>query len=357
MMYSRTRVVKEQVTRVVRKLPGKGQFAVSVGDYVTPETIIGRSEVSAGFHLVRLAELLSIAPSKVQAVLFKKLGERVFRGEVLAVKKSFLHERRVDVPSDGILESVDPNTGDVTIRFLPVLVPLVSGYWGRIVQQEENKVVIVTRVAEVRGILGVGHERSGIVHNLALDGGFILPSQIDSHAKGHILCGGGLISKDAIAKACAVGVNGIIAGGIHARDFKSVGGMIGGESMTDIGTTLLIIEGFGRLSFGSDVATFASTLSNSYGFIDGRKSHLIIPRTVSQEETLQEKTSGQESTAVDAGELQVGRTVRIIAGTLLGRQGTVTAFGLAPRPSVSVDLGKEKIDIPVENIELVNDVL
>ena len=91
---SAVRVEKDVVKRVIRKLKGKGQLNINVGQEVTPADIIGTSTVSAGFRTLNLAGSLGVAGPEAGKYLTRKIGQRIYQGELLAFKKNLLFGKK-----------------------------------------------------------------------------------------------------------------------------------------------------------------------------------------------------------------------------------------------------------------------
>src|SRR2546425_160401 len=92
----RLRVEKDIITLIHRSLRGRGQLNVSLGQEVTPELIIGSSTFSSGFRTINLGLLLSVSPADIRKYLKREEGQRIYRGELLALKpKSLFHGQKV----------------------------------------------------------------------------------------------------------------------------------------------------------------------------------------------------------------------------------------------------------------------
>src|SRR2546427_7719820 len=70
-----------------------------------------------------------------------------------------------------------------------------------------------------------------------------------AHA-GKIVVGGAFVGAEALARAKAVGVKGIVVGGMHDKDLRALLGYDLGVAITGmetVGFTLILTEGFGRI--------------------------------------------------------------------------------------------------------------
>ncbi len=375
----RLRVEKEVITRVVRSLKGKGQINVNVGQEVQPADIIGSAILSAGFRILNLAELLSVAPSSVEQYLTKALGQRIYKGELVASKKSWAlgGEKIVISPADGVLDFLNPKTGELKIVFMPKKIDLPAGVYGVVeaVDQQRGQVVVRTQVSRIHGILGSGRPRDGILHILGKKDNLVTKELISVKLDGQILVGGSLIFKDAISSAISEGIEGIITGGINAKDYKA---MAGGRLIfpkkidNDVGISIVACEGFGSIPIGSDIFDQLQQYEGKFVFIDGNKAVISLPSVNSS--SLQKVKSvslppfSNNDLVQNTGniikeniELKVGLRARVIGSSYLGEQGKIVAIddSLTLLPSgikdylVTLETARRKIQVPVANLEAI----
>lgn len=375
----RVRVEKDVVTRVARVLRGKGTLQVSVGQQVTPPEIIGSSTAPAGFRTLNLATLLSTSPQDVEKLLARKLGQRIYKGELLARKKGGLFggEKVVTAPTDGVLDFLNNQTGELKITFLPEKISLPAGVYGivEVADQERGQVIIRTLTSRVHGMFGSGRYRDGSLHILGKKDDMITGSAIQTRYDGNILVGGSIFFKDTISAAISTGVNGIITGGIDAKDYS---GMAGGRLVfprkldNDIGISVVVCEGFGGVPIGDDIFKILSEHEGRFVFIDGNKALINLPSPLSsslarvKNTKLPQLQNGdlmlEEIASRDmVTELSVGMKVRIVGNSYLGEQGTLLAVdsSLSLLPSgvrgylATVETARRKIQVPVANLEVV----
>src|SRR6185436_21077503 len=72
-----------------RKLPLPGEVLVTVGQPVTAETVVARTELPGNVQTVNAANLLGVLPEDVSDCLIKPIGAPVKKGEVFAESRSF----------------------------------------------------------------------------------------------------------------------------------------------------------------------------------------------------------------------------------------------------------------------------
>ncbi len=375
---SRLRVERDIVTRVVRVLKGKGSLNVRIGQQVAPDELIGSSTIASGFRTLNLSNLLSVPPKEVEKYLTRKLNQRIYKGELLAFKKGWLlsGKRIVISPTDGVLDFINPKTGELKIVFLPKKVDLPAGVFGFVenVDFVRGQVIIRTLVSRVNGIFGSGRIRDGILRVLGKKDSLISKNEIQQKFDGQILVGGSLFFKDAMAASISVGVNAIITGGINAGDYKGIAGgrlTFPRKLDNDIGMGVVVCEGFGSAPLGDDIFGILSEYEGKFVFIDGNKALILLPSFSSASLTKIKNTQlpslqgnelgGSGNYQMESKEVKIGLKVRVIGSSYLGEQGKVLSIDstLTLLPSgikaymVTVETGRRKLQVPVANLEVI----
>lgn len=371
---SRLRVEKDVITRVTRVLRGQGELVANMGQQVTPEEILGSSVISAGFRIINLSSLLSVSPQDVEKLLVRKIGQRIYKDELLALKQGgfFGGKKVVTSPMDGVLDFLNNKTGELKIAFLPKKVNLPSGVYGIIekVDKEKGHVVIRTQASRIYGVFGSGGSRDGILHILGKKDDLITKNALDSKFDQYILVGGSLFFREAISAAISSGVNGLIAGGISAKDYKSMAGgrlSFPKKLYNDIGVSVVACEGFGSIPIGDDIFLSLQQYEGKFVFIDGNKALISLPSYSSvslikvKNTILPEPVGGLEDTDNTKGilELSIGLKVRIVGNSYFGEQGKILAIdeSLSLLPSgvrdyvATIETARRKIQVPVANLE------
>ncbi len=370
----RTRIRQDVITNVKRSFSqGKGTLTVKVGEEVSPTDILGEGAEVAGFRNLALASELNVVPSQVNKYLNCRVGQTVFRGELLASKNELfgLKKKLFLAPTDGIVDSFDERSGILRLRVLPKSVKLISGVYGIIDQifPTMGTVSIRTKVDLVYGILGSGRERSGILRILNVPDTLVGNRQILPGFRGDILVGGAQVSLDALETAVSFQVEGIISGGMNLADFNKVAGSDWGSNdkrWGDVGISLLLTEGFGAVPIGHDIFSCLQKYEQKFAILDGNRGLLVLPSDdpKSMIDIRKEKPITTVGGSPDLGglQLQVGMTVRIVAPPFFGRQGKVEAIDRTKTilPSgVSTYLvtvaGQGKVRVPYLNLEILQD--
>ncbi len=88
-----TRIVKE------RWLPLKGDVIVNIGDRVSAEQVVARTELPGNVHPVNCAGQLGILPADIHEALVLQPGSEIKKGETIAMSKSFFGLFKSTLPS------------------------------------------------------------------------------------------------------------------------------------------------------------------------------------------------------------------------------------------------------------------
>lgn len=373
----RIRIEKNIITRIYRGLPGKGNLTVSEKAEVIPSDIIGSAEISSGFKIINIAQLLSIPPDQVQKYLQRGIGQRIYKGELLAKKSGGLFggEKIITASTDSVIDFINPQTGEVRLSILPRKVDLPAGVYGVVekVDKARGKVLIRTQVSRVYGALGAGRVREGILHNLGDREKLVVPSMILPDFSDRILLGGGLVYKEALSAAISAGVSGIITGGLNAKDYRAIAGgriIFPKKLETDVGISVITTEGFGSVPIGQDIYGLLSTYDGKFVTIDGNAAVINLPVFDASCIVAVRKTSlppvSEDTIFVGnrdysgVAEVQVGMKARVIGNAYLGEQGVVVAVDKSESlmPSkvrvlmVTLETKRRKLQIPINNIEI-----
>ncbi len=371
----RPRVRESVVTLITRELSGQGQILAKVGQEVTPSDVLGQTLISAGFRVLDLSHELSVSPKEVGALLQKTKGQSIFRGEVLAMKPTFLGKKKPYLsPVDGILESYDEKSGSLRVVYSPERHRMLSAVFG-IIQRVDTKkgiVVIKTLATEILGIGGTGKIREGSLSIIGDRGSVTNLARIQPKFTDKIIVAGSLIYQDALRASVTIGIKGVVVGGIEASDFRSMSG----GSLTkvrkfasDVGISLIVTEGFGGMPIGEDIFNTMIKWSDKFAVLDGNRARLVLP---SFEEDSMQKV---RSTALPISredlvkpiidpvveELRKGQILRIVGGSYTGEEGRLFSIDSTPTLLLSgmstylltIETSRKKIKIPLPNVEII----
>jgi hypothetical protein len=323
------RVTASAIVRRERRLPLKGHVLVKAGDAVGPQDVVARTELPGNVQTINLASRLDVDPARVPQILRKRVGADVRTGELLAETQGLFGfaRRSVVVPADGFIESVSSVTGQVVLREPPTPVEVSAYVRGVVVEVlPEEGVVVEARGALLQGIFGVGGETWGAVA-LAVDSpdAELAPGRLRPEHRGHVVVGGAFVTHDALMRARELGVAAVVVGGLDDLDLRRLLGHDLGVAITgseDLGLTLVLTEGFGRIRMSDRAWELLSARAGRLASVSGATQ--IRAGVLRPEVLIPESGAGTpplESEA-EAG-LALGSLVRVIREPHFGRVGQV----------------------------------
>lgn len=329
------RVTDHARLRRERRLPLRGEVLVQVGSVVAPDTVVARTELPGNVQTVNLAGQLGIDPRKVGDSLLSPVGTVVRKGETIARASTMfgLLTNGVDAPADGVIESVSPVTGQLILREPPIPVE-VNAYVAGVVAEvlPGEGVVVEAEGAFLQGIFGVGGETFGPLECVVAGPDEELrPSDLRAEHRGRVVVGGAWVSHDTLLRAREVGVAAVVVGGFDDADLRRLLGHDLGVAITgseEIGLTLVITEGFGRIPMaartwqllerrGGEVASVSGATQIRAGVM---RPEIVVPRA---------DGAASAGVAAESGGLEVGSLVRVIRAPHFGRIGRVVELPAA----------------------------
>ena len=350
-------------------MPIKGEVMVKDGERVKPDTVVARAMLPGALQTIKLAEKLGVEARDAPGFFRPKIGEAIEKGAIIAETKGFLGKFKQTVPSDftGTVESISEVTGNVLIREASIPVDVtayIEGFVADVIPGEGA--VVETRAAMVQGIFGVGGERVGTIR-IAVSGPKELldASAIKDDDAGKILVGGGGITYDAIQRASAVGVTGLIAGGVKDSDLTKFLGYDIGVAITGqeaINLTILVTEGFGFLNMADRTFALLKSLEGKAASINGAtqiRAGVIRPEIIVP---LAADLVKSKEPDLSAFELKPGASIRVIREPYFGMLATVLDL---PAQLMVVDSGTEvrvlkaklengsEVLVPRANVEII----
>ncbi|MEY3601203.1 MAG: hypothetical protein RL169_447 [Armatimonadota bacterium] len=363
---ARTTIVK------TRRLPLKGTVLSTTGTWVSPADKVARAELPGIMQPIKVANKLGIEPSEVPALLTVKVGDKVTRGDIVAVTKGMwgLFKSECKSNTTGTVELISNITGNVGVREAPTPIEVDAYIPGKIIEVLDGEgVVIEAHGALIQGIFGIGGERRGEI--MMITSGPDQPITADmitsAHA-GKIIVGGSNLSGDALRKAHELGVTGIVVGGIVDKDLVDYLGYDIGVAITgheDIPLTLVLTEGFGTIAMAGRTFNLLKSLVGKTASICGAtqiRAGVIRPEVIVADDT--ENAGGTAADeVVPSFSLEPGTNIRIIREPYFGLLATVTAL---PHHLVTVGSGAEVrvleaklnstgeiVTVPRANVEIV----
>src|SRR3989475_2199993 len=229
-------VTARTVVSKKRVLPLPGTVLVSAGDAVTSATVVARAELPGRVHVVNLVNQLGILPEDLPDYMVKRVGDRIQRGDVLAETKAFItwFKTQVRAPITGTVETISTATGQVILREPPRPVELFAYLDGTVAEVLPGQGARVeTTCAFIQGIFGIGGENWGapVLGGASPEEGGA-GAHLTSAPAGQIVVGGRLVGGEAPAQGKAVGVKGVVVGGVHDKDLPALLGYDLGVAIT-----------------------------------------------------------------------------------------------------------------------------
>ncbi len=333
-------MTEHMTIRKERRLPLQGEVLVQVGDIVTAEDVIAKTDLPGNVQLLNIANVLSIPPADIAEYMVKPVGETVAKDEIIAMTKGFfgLFKSQARSPIDGTIEAVSDVTGQAILREPPIPVEVMAHIDGTIIETDAQEgATVETYGTYIQGIFGVGGETIGqLVSAVGSPDDTLTDAQIQSAHRHAILVGGSLVTTSAIHAAIQHGVKGIIAGGIDDADLRELLGYELGVAITgseNIGLTLVITEGFGDIAMAEQTFALLKAREGMKTSINGAtqiragvvRPEILIPLPPDTREGTSEPTR----IAFTEGILEIGTPVRIIREPYFGRLGNVTELPVA----------------------------
>ena len=363
------KVTPEATLRFERRLPLTGAVDVKVGDRVRFDQVVARTDLPGRVEMVNLASKLGVDPAELPAILKKKEGQPIEKGEILAYSKGFFGFFRSPYPApfSGTVESISMATGQVIMRTPPRPINITAYVDGVVEEVEENQgVTIKTYGSLIQGIFGLGGETSGILEMaVTRPDQEIEPSVLGEQHKDKALVGGRHASVALVKRAAELGVSALIAGGIDDSDVRELLGYDLGVAITGnekLGVTLVITEGFGPLSIAAKTFELLQQRAGKRASLSGAtqiRAGVIRPEIIVTD--LDSDWEQKDSEPPDL-ELAIGVPVRLIREPHFGDLGKVVGLPVQPEviPSgakvrvAEIELGDgTRMTLPRANLELI----
>ncbi len=235
-------------------IPRGTTVQVAAGDEVKPDQVLGMRRPPAKPVVVDVARGLRRPPQQAAGMLLVRPGERLGIGDPIARSSD---ERVVIAPIDGLLIAYSRTDGTALIAPLGDEEPVIGHVSGRVRSVSPEAIEVEVRGAMLTGVGGTGEAIHGeLVVAVHEPGEELRAAAINVGATGKILVGGSRASAETLTRARAMGVAGIVLGGVldkELRDFEAIqrrrreiGGLTGSFA-------LILLEGFGKVAFDAEL--------------------------------------------------------------------------------------------------------
>ena len=354
-----------------RRLPLPGEILVKQVEKVIAEQVVARTKLPGNVQTLNIAGLLGILPEEIEESMLKKTGDAIKKDEHIARSKGFfgLFKSTVKSPIDGVIENVSKITGQVILREPPVPVEVIGYINGEVIETiKQEGVRIKTSGSFIQGIFGIGGESIGLLATAVSGPEQVLTQKdIDKKFKDKVVIGGSIVDYDTLVHARKIGVKGIVVGGIEDHDLKMFMGYDIGVAITgseQVGLTLIVTEGFGRLRMADRTFNLLKSLEGKKASINGAtqiRAGVMRPEVIVPLDTAPTKKSVDIASGTG---LEVGMAVRIIREPHFGAIGKVIDLPVelanieteAHVRVLGVELeNKEKITLPRANVEIIEE--
>lgn len=329
------RVTRQAEIEKQRILPLKGDVEVKVGDKVSADKVVAKTELPGEVHLLNVVGLLGCEADEVKDLMLKKEGDTIEKDEIIAETKpllSFLKflAMKVKSPTDGHIERISEITGQLILREPPQPVVVKAYIDGEVTEVlSEEGVTVKTTATFIQGIFGVGGETGGeIAVAVNGPGDELKPEHLSAEHRGKVVLGGSYVGIDAIKKGIELGVAGIIVAGMSDGDLKQLLGYDLGVAITGhekLGITLVVTEGFGKLGMAQKTFDLLKERTGLRASICGAtqiRAGVIRPEIIIPIPAEIIESEDKTQTAAKDG-VREGNPVRIIREPNFGKLGQV----------------------------------
>lgn len=238
-------------------LPRGTAVSVQVGAEIRPDEVIGMRRGAMAPIRVPVTRPLHRQPDAIDELLIVRPGERLEADQRLALVEG---GGAVMAPVAGLVLAISRRDGTLLLAPLGPEQPVIGHVRGRVHAIEEGSLVVEVPAARLRGVGGSGDAVHGeLVVGVRSPEDELRAAAIDAGATGKILVGGSRASAETLTRARAMGVAGIVLGGVldkELRDFDAIqrrrreaGGMTGSFG-------ILLVEGFGKVGIDPQLFTW-----------------------------------------------------------------------------------------------------
>ncbi len=222
--------------------------------------------------IVAAASKLGVRPRFLRMYTTVREGDFVYEGKIIAT--TGWHTDFVYAPISGIVERICTLTGTITIvrpiRHTDVLAH-VSGKVSEII--DHYGAVIDSEGAYIQGVFGIGRERFGELMILSdTPEEPLRHDRLDESVEGKILACGSFASFESVQEAIEKGALGLITGGMNQLDLVRILGKeinVGLTGQEDIDFTIILLEGFGKISMSREAWNILAGNEGRIASIDG----------------------------------------------------------------------------------------
>lgn len=184
------------------RLPKDSEILVSEGAEIKEGDVLAKTYVSKSTLSFPLASILKAKPNNIFRFMVKKSGDEVKSGDLVGQKKGFLGllNKKFYSPVDGKIDSVDANTGDLTIKLSAEEFPFKSDVDGKVREVSSDLVSVEFKAVEIEAETSYNGKKVG---RLSFESG-------DDEGTEEILAIKEEFGSDVLFKASALGAKAVI---------------------------------------------------------------------------------------------------------------------------------------------------
>ena len=258
------------------RLPVGASPMVEVGHRVEPAEVLATRRAPRGGMSVPVALPLRRSAADAAGCLVPRPGARLEAGAVLAEDGA----RQVRVTEACLLLGYDLHDGSAMVAPLSGSEPVLGHVRGEVVSVEADAIELRVAGALILGVGGSGKAVHGELRVAVHEPGDELrASAIDVGATGRIVVGGSRASAETLTRARAMGVAGIVLGGVldkELRDFEAtqqrrreIGGVRGDFAV-------LLLEGYGKVGFDPGLFDWFRAHDGNMASLFGEEARLYV---------------------------------------------------------------------------------
>jgi hypothetical protein len=259
------------------RLPVGARPLVEIGHRVEPAEVLATRRPPGEGRGIDVAAALRRSASAAEGCIVARPGAVLGAGELLAADG---RGREVRVPGECLFLGYDAGEGTALVAPLLGSEPVVGHVRGEVTAVEPEAIEIRVAGARVAGVGGSGGAVHGelrlAVHEPADE---LRAHAIDVGTTGRILVGGSRASAETLTRARAMGVAGIVLGGVldkELRDFEATQlrrREIGGERGD---FAILLVEGFGKVGLDPDLFAWFAAHEGRVASLFGSSAELYV---------------------------------------------------------------------------------
>lgn len=331
------------------RLPVGASVLVDVGHRVEPAEVLATRRAVAGGATVPVAARLRRPPAAAGDLLVVRPGALLAAGDRLAADE---RGNEVVVPTACVFLGYDPDDGSALVAPLGRAEPILGHVRGEVISVTGEAIEIQVAGALVPGVGGSGRAVHGELRLGVGDAGEELRAgAIDVSATGRIVVGGSRASAETLTRARAMGVAGIVLGGVldkELRDFEAVQARRREVGGIDDDFAVVVVEGYGKVGFDDQLFAWFRAHDGHLASLFGAEALLYVydaeppPRRRVRPRAGSRVIAHRRPFAGAAGEL-----VRVLEGLHAGHGGIPARSG-----AVRFDDGRTAI-VPLANLEAI----